>query len=62
VNIEVDKMLDTCWELFNTYFSKPEVSIKQELVNRFWPEEVGHKEREITSAETAVDAEEVVKE
>jgi V/A-type H+-transporting ATPase subunit B len=52
VNIEVNQMLDTCWELFNKYFSKPEVSIKQELVDKYWPAETGKQEKEITSAET----------
>ena len=36
VNIGVEKMLDTGWELFGRYFSKDEVGIKQELMNRYW--------------------------
>ncbi len=36
VNIEVDKMLDTAWELFAEYFNKSEVGIKQEIMDKFW--------------------------
>ena len=36
VNIGVEKMLDTGWELFGRYFSKDEVGIKQELMTRYW--------------------------
>ena len=43
VNIDVDTMLDTAWELFAKYFSKPEVAIRQDLVEKYWPEE---RERE----------------
>ena len=38
VNIEVDKMLDTGWALYNKYFSKEEVGIKEEMVQKYWPE------------------------
>jgi len=59
VNIEVNEMLDTCWELFGTYFSKPEVSIKQEFVDKYWPEDTGQKDKEIASAEAAMNTDEV---
>ncbi|MBX2963032.1 MAG: V-type ATP synthase subunit B [Cyclobacteriaceae bacterium] len=36
VNIDIDKMLDTSWELFGRYFKKEEVSIKEELMNKYW--------------------------
>jgi len=36
INIEVDQMLDTSWKLFAKYFTKEEVGIKQELVNKYW--------------------------
>jgi V/A-type H+-transporting ATPase subunit B len=36
INIEVDKMLDTGWTLFGKYFSKEEVGIKQEFVDKHW--------------------------
>lgn len=39
VNIEVDTMLDTAWELFSRYFNKSEVGIKQELMEKYWQEE-----------------------
>jgi V/A-type H+-transporting ATPase subunit B len=62
VNIEVDEMLNTAWGLFNKYFSKPEVGIKQELVKKYWPDEAGHAEEETASAEAALDKEEAIKE
>ncbi|MFH2145043.1 MAG: V-type ATP synthase subunit B [Candidatus Omnitrophota bacterium] len=37
VNIEIDRMLDTAWNLFGKYFKKEEVGIKDELVNKYWP-------------------------
>ncbi|HMA99535.1 MAG TPA: V-type ATP synthase subunit B [Spirochaetota bacterium] len=36
INIEINKMLDTGWQLFSKFFSKEEVGIKQELVNKYW--------------------------
>lgn len=38
VNIETEKMLDIGWELFGKYFSKAEVAIKQEFVDKYWKE------------------------
>jgi len=37
VNINIDEMLDTGWELFNKHFQPEEVGIKQELVDKYWP-------------------------
>jgi len=37
VNIEVDKMLDTAWELFDKHFKRSEVSVKKDLVDKYWP-------------------------
>ena len=39
VNIEVDKMLETSWNLFNEHFEPAEVGIKQEFVDQYWPKE-----------------------
>ncbi|OGJ87565.1 MAG: V-type ATP synthase subunit B [Candidatus Raymondbacteria bacterium RifOxyA12_full_50_37] len=36
VNIDVDKMLDTSWALMGKYFSKDEVGIKQEFMDKHW--------------------------
>ncbi len=36
INIDVDKMLDTAWELFAKYFSKAEVAIKKEIMDKYW--------------------------
>jgi V/A-type H+/Na+-transporting ATPase subunit B len=38
INIDIDKMLDTGWGLFSKYFTKDEVGVKQELVEKFWKE------------------------
>ncbi|HDP74855.1 MAG TPA: V-type ATP synthase subunit B [Bacteroidales bacterium] len=37
VNVEVDTMLNTAWQLFAKYFSKTEVAIKNEMVEKYWP-------------------------
>ncbi len=36
VNIAVDEMLDTAWELFAKYFNRNEVGIKQEFMDKYW--------------------------
>jgi len=39
VNIKIDEMLDTAWELFAKYFSKAETGIKQAFIDKYWPAE-----------------------
>ncbi|PWE00264.1 V-type ATP synthase subunit B [Marinilabilia rubra] len=36
VNVDTDTMLDIGWELFGKYFSKAEVGIKKEMVDKYW--------------------------
>ncbi len=36
VNIKIEEMLDTAWELFAKHFKKAELGIKQELVDKYW--------------------------
>lgn len=36
VNIKVDEMLDTAWDLFGKYFTKDEVAIKQVFTEKYW--------------------------
>jgi len=36
INVEVDAMLNKAWELFGKYFSKAEVAIKQEFMDKYW--------------------------
>jgi V/A-type H+-transporting ATPase subunit B len=36
LNVGKEAMLDISWELFQTYFSKAEVGIKQEFVDKYW--------------------------
>ncbi|MEJ5284466.1 MAG: V-type ATP synthase subunit B [Brevinematia bacterium] len=36
VNISVEEMLDTAWELFGKYFNPSEVGIKEALVAKYW--------------------------
>ena len=39
VNIKIDEMLNTAWELFGKYFSKAETGIRQDLIDKYWPGE-----------------------
>ncbi len=36
INISVDEMLDTGWHLFQKYFEKYEVGIKEKLMDKYW--------------------------
>ena len=36
VNIKIDQMLDTAWELFGKFFKPEELGIKQNLVDKYW--------------------------
>ena len=36
VNIGITEMLDTAWSLFAKYFTKEEVAIKAELIEKYW--------------------------
>ena len=36
VNIKIDEMLDTAWELFGKYFKPEETGIKKALINKYW--------------------------
>lgn len=36
VNIDTDKMLDTAWGQFREFFTKEELGIKQEFVDKYW--------------------------
>ncbi|MBN2524449.1 MAG: V-type ATP synthase subunit B [Bacteroidales bacterium] len=36
VNIDIDEMLDTGWNLFQKYFKLEELGIKQELTDKYW--------------------------
>ena len=38
VNVDIETMLDTAWDLFSKYFSRSEVAIKVSLVDKYWPE------------------------
>jgi V/A-type H+-transporting ATPase subunit B len=35
--MEIESMLNLGWELFAKYFTKAEVAIRQELVDKYWP-------------------------
>ncbi|MDC1106875.1 V-type ATP synthase subunit B [Prolixibacteraceae bacterium] len=37
VNINTTEMLDKGWDLFGRHFTKDEVAIKQEMVDKYWP-------------------------
>ncbi len=36
VNIDIDMMMDTAWMLFAKYFSKAEVAIRSEFMEKYW--------------------------
>lgn len=36
VNIDIDKMLDTTWALFQEFFNRAEIGIKEEFMNLYW--------------------------
>lgn len=36
VNVDIEKMLDTAWELFGKNFSREEVGIKKEFMDKYW--------------------------
>ncbi len=44
INIKVDEMLETGWELMSKYFEKHEVGIKQVFVDKYWKNEEGNEE------------------
>ncbi|MCD8073182.1 MAG: V-type ATP synthase subunit B [Alistipes sp.] len=37
VNIDIETMLDTAWRLFAKYFTKSEVAIREDIMNKYWP-------------------------
>ena len=36
VNISIEEMLDTGWELFGNYFTKAETGLKESLIQKYW--------------------------
>jgi V/A-type H+/Na+-transporting ATPase subunit B len=42
VNIDVDEMLNTGWKLFGENFTRDEVAIKEELMNKYWVEKASN--------------------
>jgi V/A-type H+-transporting ATPase subunit B len=40
INIDINEMLDTGWELFGKYFSPEEVGMKEDLVKKYWKENI----------------------
>ena len=38
VNIPIEEMLDTGWELFGKYFTKAETGLKESLIQKYWKE------------------------
>ena len=38
VNISINEMLDTAWELFGKYFTKAETGLKDKLIEKYWKE------------------------
>jgi len=40
VNIDIDAMLRTAWQLFGGHFTQDEVGIKQELMDKYWTADI----------------------
>jgi V/A-type H+-transporting ATPase subunit B len=40
VNISIEEMLDTGWELFGKYFTKAETGLKEKLIEKYWKDPV----------------------
>ena len=38
INIDTTEMLDRIWRMFARYFTQTEVAIKQELMDKYWPQ------------------------
>ena len=36
VNLGIEQMLDTAWDIFGRYFTKAETGIKQNLIDKYW--------------------------
>ena len=42
VNIDIDEMLNIAWKLFGENFTRDEVAIKEELMNKYWIEKASN--------------------
>ncbi|MFO7575549.1 MAG: V-type ATP synthase subunit B [Bacteroidales bacterium] len=42
VNIDIDEMLNTGWKLFGENFTRDEVAIKEDLMNKYWVEKASN--------------------
>lgn len=49
INISIDEMLDTGWELMQKYFEKFEVGIKEEFIKKYWKD--GAVKKDVVEAE-----------
>lgn len=46
VNINTTDMLDTAWKLFARHFTPSEVNIRQEYVDKYWPQDIKRADSE----------------
>ena len=53
VNMAVDRMLDTAWNLFSRYFKKEEIGIKQKFLDKHWIDRVYDHNQPTDADETA---------
>jgi len=44
VNLKVDEMLDTAWNLLASHFTSKEVGMREDLINKYWPKDKLDKE------------------
>lgn len=43
VNLQINDMLDTAWELFANHFSREEVGIREQLMQKYWRDDLDYK-------------------
>lgn len=54
VNLQVDEMLDTTWELFASHFSQNEMGIKEDLLDKYWKNGKDNNSEKIVTHESQV--------
>ena len=48
-NLAINDMLDTGWDLFATHFSKSEVGIRENLLEKYWPDGIENEKVNINT-------------
>lgn len=59
VNIDTTEMLDRAWTLFARHFTPTEVNIRQEYVDKYWPDSVKSSENKVETSDSEPQKEQV---